>query len=320
MTWFAAEDSTYQGALDLCAPVPPVIREGEASSTATKALTNKERHSTRLLGIIANDDWVNRRITSLHPRFQMHYPKPERIAVVPFITADRFKLQPPEIDERVTDDFHLSFFLKPAAAIAGSILQEEPTAMFSPRTSTGNGSTIGDVQIKNKEGKCYLTAEDNRGHVSQAHALLLRRHINSAVFPWPGERENPRESVRIWMQAGPFCARRDNLLNPLQLWTQILEYNTLCGKLFTILGTIYIYGKPEEYNLYCSKTYDDLENDVLRTTAVVITSKETSHQLVSIAARLIASIEKRPILWSFGLWLAEKDSSSCPMILFPLSF
>ncbi|KAJ7312777.1 hypothetical protein DFH08DRAFT_821941 [Mycena albidolilacea] len=183
MTWLAAEDSTYQGALDLCAPVPPVIREGEASSTATKALTNKERRSTRLLRIIADDDWVDRRITSLHPRFQMHYPKPERIAVVPFITADRFKLQPPEIDERVTDDFHLSFFLKPAATIAGSILQEELTATFAPRTSTENGSTIGDVQIKNKEGKCYLTAEDKRGRVFQAHALLLRRHINSAVFP-----------------------------------------------------------------------------------------------------------------------------------------
>ncbi|KAJ7788349.1 kinase-like domain-containing protein [Mycena olivaceomarginata] len=86
----------------------------------------------------------------------------------------------------------------------------------------------------------------------------------------------------------------------------ILEYNTLYGKLFTILGTIYVYRKPGEYNLYCSKTYDDLENDVVRTTAVVITSKETSHQPVSIAARLIASIEKRPILRSFGSWLAEK--------------
>ncbi|KAJ7843538.1 hypothetical protein B0H14DRAFT_2585677 [Mycena olivaceomarginata] len=173
--WFAAEDSTYQGALDLCAPVPPVIREGEAPSTATKALTNKERRSARLLRIIADDDWVDRRITSLHPRFQMHYPKPERIAVVPFITADRFKPQPPEIDERVTDDFHLSFFLKPAAIIAGSILQEELTATIAARTSTENGSTIGDVQIKNKECKCYLT-----------HALLLHRHINSAAFPWPG--------------------------------------------------------------------------------------------------------------------------------------
>lgn len=205
----------------------------------------------------------------------MRYPKPERIAVVLFITTDRFKLQPPEIDERVTDDFHLGFFLRPTATIAGSILQEELTAMFAPRISTGNGSTIGDVQIKNKEGKCYLTAEDKRGRVFQAHALLLHHHMNSAAFPWPGEGENPRESVRIWMQAGPFCARRDNSLISLQLWTQMLEYNTLYGKLFTILGTIYVYRNPGEYNLHCSKTCNDLENDVLRTTAFVITSKES---------------------------------------------
>lgn len=202
LTWLRDENSTYQNALDLCAPVPPVIREGEAPTTATKALTNKERSSVPLLRIIPDDDWVDRCIISLQSRFQKPYPESKRSAMVPFITTDRFKPQTAEIDERVTDHFHLKFILEPAAAIAGSVLEEELTATFAPRSQTTDGSTIGDVQVTTKEGRqCYLTAEDKRGRVFLAHGPLLRRYINSRAFPWPSADDNPAESIRIWIQA-----------------------------------------------------------------------------------------------------------------------
>ncbi|KAJ7696110.1 kinase-like domain-containing protein [Mycena olivaceomarginata] len=94
--------------------------------------------------------------------------------------------------------------------------------------------------------------------------------------------------------------------HPFRLWTQILEYGSLYGKLFTVLGTIYVYRKPGEYDLHCSKTYDDPEGDVLRTTAVIISSKETPRVPASIAARLLASIREQSMLQSFVSWFAEK--------------
>ncbi|KAJ7734246.1 hypothetical protein B0H16DRAFT_154417 [Mycena metata] len=68
----------------------------------------------------------------------------------------------------------------------------------------------------------------------------------------------------------------------MQLWTQILEYRTLYGKFFTVLG------------------------DVLRTTAVIIASKETPRLPASVAARLMANIGAQSMLQSFASWFAEK--------------
>ncbi|KAJ7125891.1 hypothetical protein C8R44DRAFT_117718 [Mycena epipterygia] len=288
--WLQNPASTYREALDLCAPVPPVNREGESCTTATKALTNKERTTTQLRRIIPDDDWVDRCVADLAPRFQQTYPTTERLDLFPCFLK-RHEAQPAETDERVTDHFHLSHILEPAALIAGSCLKEKLVAKFAPRHTSDEGSTTGDLQITNKAGDtCYLTVEDKRGRVFDAHSHLLRQHVDS-TFPWPrSANENPGEAVRIWMQ----------------LWTQTFVYRTLYGKLFSILGTMYVYRKPGDDNLYCSKIYDNPENDVLRTTAIILVSKETPPQPTSMAARLMASMEARPILRSFTSWLAEK--------------
>ncbi|KAJ7839355.1 hypothetical protein B0H14DRAFT_2787416, partial [Mycena olivaceomarginata] len=184
--WLQNPAFTYREALDLCAPVPPVNREGESCTTATKALTNKERTTTQLRRIIPDDDWVDRCVAGLTPRF----------------STNRHETQPAETDERVTDHFHLNHILEPAAIIAGSCLKEKLVAKFAPRHTSDEGSTTGDLQITNKAGDIYyLTVEDKRGRVFDAHSHLLRQHVDSA-FPWPkSANENPGEAVRIWMQA-----------------------------------------------------------------------------------------------------------------------
>jgi hypothetical protein len=90
------------------------------------------------------------------------------------------------------------------------------------------------------------------------------------------------------------------------LWTEILEYDTLYGKLFSVFGTIYVYRKPGESDLYCSKIYNDLDDDVLRTTALIILSKEAPRQPTSIAARVMHSLTERPMVQSIASWLTEK--------------
>ncbi|KAJ7041299.1 hypothetical protein C8F04DRAFT_1079657 [Mycena alexandri] len=191
--------------------------------------------------------------------FQQTYPTTERLDLVPCLLK-RHETQPAETDERVTDHFHLSHILEPAAIVAGSCLKEKLVAKFAPRHTSDEGSTTGDLQITNMAGDiCYLTVEDKRGRVFDAHSHLLRQHVDSA-FPWPkSANENPGEAVRIWMQ----------------LWTQTFVYRTLYGKLFSILGTMYVYRKPGDDNLYCSRIYDNPDNDVLRTTSIILLSKET---------------------------------------------
>lgn len=181
--------------------MPPVTREGEAPSSCTKALSEKERKSPALRRIILDSPWLDQHIDSFRPRFAQRCPSNDREAIAQHLAVDRLSPQPAEVDERVTDSFHLRFILEPAAAIAGSILGEQLEATFAPRKATDLGTTIGDLQVKQRlGGRCYLIAEDKRGRVFDAHRHMLLQLVDKA-FPWPVEGGTASDAVRIWMQA-----------------------------------------------------------------------------------------------------------------------
>ncbi|KAJ7089613.1 hypothetical protein C8R44DRAFT_892302 [Mycena epipterygia] len=233
-SWLDNDSSTYRDALGLCTHVPPVLRDGESKSIATKALSDKERDTRSLRKIVIDKDWLDTLLGSEYIQSRLDSPfrpKQSRMKLYSHLVTDRWQPQPPECNESRTNDFHLTYIVRPASIVAGSILGQNFTATYA---ATSNNTT-GDLEI----------------------------------------------------------------------WAQLLEYNILYGKLFSSLGTIYVYRKRGEDIMYISKVYEVFDEEVLRTTALILLAHNPP-QSPSLMSRVLATVAEQPIVHSLSSWLKDK--------------
>ncbi|KAJ7440493.1 hypothetical protein B0H11DRAFT_2099297 [Mycena galericulata] len=266
----------------MCQAIPPVARTGESCSSATKALSEKERNTSPLAQVVCEPEWLEKGIHSLASRFAKPYPKDHRTELAPHLVVNRYKPEPPERDERWTDRFHLSRILEPAAVIAASMLGKEVQAGFAP----SQNDTVGDLIVTVAEGHC-ITAESKRGLVFTTHLPAFLAVARLAKFPWPARTKDPTEAIRMW----------------IQIWAQMLEYNALYAKVFSPLGAIYIYRNPSKAILYHSRVYDNMDDEVLRSTALIILAQ--SPPAAPLVTRVISAVVGRPIVQSIFSWFME---------------
>lgn len=83
----------------------------------------------------------------------------------------------------------------------------------------------------------------------------------------------------------------------------MLEYDVFYAKLFSPLGTIYIYRKPGRAVFYHSRVYHNMDDEVLRTTALIILAQ--SPPVAPLVTRVIGAVVGRPILQYILSWFME---------------
>ncbi|KAJ7212492.1 hypothetical protein GGX14DRAFT_446564, partial [Mycena pura] len=280
--WTGTDDPvSYRDALLMCQCIPPVTRTGESASTVTKTISEKERSTSPLKGVLHDPDWLEKGIHSLASSFDKPYPKEDRETLAPFLLVNRYKPVPPEKDERRTDKFHLNRILEPAAVIAASMLGQDVEAEYAP----SQNDTVGDLIVTIAQRYGFI-AESKRGLVFMTHLPALLALAGSR-FPWPRRTEQPSEAVRMW----------------IQIWAEMIEYDVFYAKRFSPLGTIYIYRKPGQYFLYHSQVYDDMDGDVMRSTALTLLAQ--SRPVAPLAARLMDAVVGRLIVQSFLSWFMD---------------
>ncbi|KAF7328434.1 Kinase-like protein [Mycena sanguinolenta] len=280
-SWLGNDSSTYRDALRLCMHVPPVLRDGECKSTATKALSDKERDTRPLRKIVIDRDWLDTLLGSEYIQSCLdnpYRPKQSRMKLYSHLVTDRWQPQPPECNESRTNDFHLTYIVRPASVVAGSILGQNFTATYA---ATSNNTT-GDLEVRTAD-RWYIISEDKRGTVFEAHLPALLSLAGPDTFPWPVPTVNPREPI----------------------WAQLLEYDILYGKLFSSLGTIYVYRKRGDDMMYISKVYEDFDEEVLRTTALILLAHNPP-QSPPLMSRVLATVAEQPIVHSVSSWLKDK--------------
>ncbi|KAJ7768116.1 hypothetical protein DFH07DRAFT_1008735 [Mycena maculata] len=244
----------------------------------------KEHNTPRLARVVHSPEWLNIGIDSLTSRFAKPYPQRHRQKLTTNLTANHYKPEPPEADERWTDRFHLRHILEPAAVIAASMLEEDVKTGFAP----SQNDTVGDLMVTfTSESRCAFTAESKRGLVFMAHLAAFLALADVLCFPWPNRNAQPTEAVKMW----------------IQIWAQMVEYDTLYAKLFSPLGTVYIYRTPGTSILQHSRVYYNMDDEVLRSTALILLAhKQPAAPLVT---RVLGAIVGQPVVQSIFSWFME---------------
>ncbi|KAJ7698446.1 hypothetical protein B0H14DRAFT_2649504 [Mycena olivaceomarginata] len=94
----AEANSLRTGVAD-CTHIPPVLRDGESKSIATKALSDKERDTRPLHKIVIDKDWLDTLLGSeyIQTRLDNPYrPKQSHMKLYSHLVTDRWQPQLPE--------------------------------------------------------------------------------------------------------------------------------------------------------------------------------------------------------------------------------
>ncbi|KAJ6507568.1 hypothetical protein DFH09DRAFT_1288977 [Mycena vulgaris] len=246
---------TYAATLRHLHAVPPL--KPTTGGMQTKTISEKEKHLPALEKVTSCPDWLDTIVTGQRPSFARTVPEDHAFPIHRCMIAHsrRKPYRDSEVNEKMTDDFHLHTILDPAAAIAAA-MRDEP---ICAGLAQGQNSTFSDLTVHTvveDRRTHWVAAEDKRSQIFTTHEVEFRDYANHEKFPWPSRKQMDQapSGMRIW----------------IQLWGQMCEYNVDYAKLFSPAGVIYVRrSAPGSTLLIFSKTYANLDADVERSACVI---------------------------------------------------
>ncbi|KAJ7212503.1 hypothetical protein GGX14DRAFT_393406 [Mycena pura] len=214
-TWFTDPHSTVAQALNLLDKIPPLVLPVDERRPEFESLVVERKYKAKI---------------------HVH------------LSSSRIAIQGEEVNEKITDDFHLLQNLLPAVDIAQAVHGASLAASPAYSQSRATGDLIVYADGKREPGFISVVIEDKTASVFSKHKSKFMELITHRPFPFPprNEMESAPSEMRIW----------------IQIWGQMLTYHAYFAKVFSPIGVLYIRRELNSNELVASRLYDNLDGEL----------------------------------------------------------